>query len=161
MTLDRWIAVIFFLICILYGYTAFFTMDGNLPPFMQRNPIWPSTLPKLLAILGIATSMLVILSKPANNTFDGDTIDYRNLRQYKLGHALFLMGLMVLYAVCLRPVGFLISTSFFLILGGYVLGERKWHFLIPIALFATISIWYLVQQVLGIFLRPLPAFLGI
>ncbi len=161
MALDRWIAVIFFLICIIYGYTAFFTMDGNLPPFMQRNPIWPSTLPKLLAILGVATSMLVILSKPATNTPDGDTIDYRNLRQYKLGHALFLMGLMVLYAICLRPVGFLIATSFFLILGGYVLGERKWHFLIPIALIATISIWYLVQQVLGIFLRPLPAFLGV
>ncbi|MGR3344909.1 MAG: tripartite tricarboxylate transporter TctB family protein, partial [Paracoccaceae bacterium] len=39
MALDRWIAVVFLLICLIYGYTAFFTMDGGLPPFMQRNPI--------------------------------------------------------------------------------------------------------------------------
>jgi putative tricarboxylic transport membrane protein len=30
-----------------------------------------------------------------------------------------------------------------------------------VALIATASVWYLVQEVLGIFLRPLPMFMGV
>lgn len=161
MALDRWIAVIFLLLCLIYGYTAFFTMDGSLPPFMRRNPIWPSTLPKMLSILGIGVAFLVLLSKPGETTLGEGDINYRKLGSYKLGHAVMLMGLMVLYAISLRPVGFLISTSTFLILGGYILGERKFHILLPVAFIATGSIWYLVQEVLGIFLRPLPLFMGV
>ena len=44
MALDRWIALDLLGVCIAYGYTAWFTMDANLAPFMQRNPIWPSHL---------------------------------------------------------------------------------------------------------------------
>jgi putative tricarboxylic transport membrane protein len=158
MALDRWIAVLFLLMCLIYGYTAFFSMDGSLPPFMQRNPIWPSTLPKLLSVLGIGVAFLVLFTKSEATESD---IDYRNLGRYKIGHALFLMGLMVVYALSLRPIGFIISTAGFLCLGGYVLGERKFHILVPVAIVATLSIWYLVQEVLGIFLRPLPWFMGV
>jgi len=115
MALDRWIALIILGICLAYGYTAWFTMDDTLAPFMRRNPIWPSTL---------------------------------------------LLGLMVAYALCLRPCGFILSTSAFLILGSVILGERKWHVMIPVAAIATFIVWYLVQQVLGIFLRPWPGALA-
>jgi putative tricarboxylic transport membrane protein len=87
-------------------------------------------------------------------------IDYRRLGEYNLGQALTLLGLMVLYALCLRPVGFLFSTSAFLILGAFILGERKWHIMVPVALIATLAVWYLVQEVLGIYMRPLPGFIG-
>ena len=160
MTLARWIAIIFMLICLIYGYTAYWTMDGGLPPFMRKNPIWPSTLPKLLTLLGIASALVVLVTKPAKTGPNDDGIDYRNLGKYKVGHALFLMGMMVVYAISLRPIGFLTSTTVFLALGGYILGERKFHFLIPIALITSVSIWYLVQEVLGIFLRPFPWFIG-
>ena len=86
---------------------------------------------------------------------------YRSLGQYKTGQALALLSLMVAYAVLLRPAGFLVSTTGFLILGAVVLGERKFQYLIPIAVLAAGSVWYLVQVVLGIFLRPWPFFLGI
>ncbi len=158
MALDRWIALILLGICLVYGYTAWFTMDDALAPFMRRNPIWPSTFPKVLSILGIAASMIILLGLEKGEQKAGD-IDYRRLTDYKLGQALGLLGLMVAYAVCLRPLGFIISTAAFLILGSTILGERKWHIMIPVALVATFIVWYLVQQVLGIFLSPLPAFL--
>jgi putative tricarboxylic transport membrane protein len=60
----------------------------------------------------------------------------------------------------MRPVGFIVSTSAFLILGAAILGERGWRYLLPIALIATLVVWYLVQQVLGIYMRPLPGFWG-
>jgi len=52
MALDRWIALVLIAFCCAYGYLAFFTMDQLLPPFMQPNPVWPSTFPKILAVMG-------------------------------------------------------------------------------------------------------------
>lgn len=159
MTLDRWIALILLGICLTYGYAAWFTMDGSLAPFMKRNPIWPSTFPKVLSILGICASLVILLGFEKAEVKEAD-IDYRRLTEYHLGQALMLLGLMVVYALCLRPLGFLVSTSAFLILGSFILGERKWHVMLPVALIATVFVWYLVQEVLGIYMRPLPVFIG-
>ncbi|QAX28637.1 tripartite tricarboxylate transporter TctB family protein [Leisingera sp. NJS204] len=159
MALDRWIALILLGICLTYGFTAWFTMDMGLAPFMQRNPIWPSTFPKVLSILGVLASLAVLLGLEKGDVTIGE-IDYRRLGEYKLGQAILLLALMVAYALCLRPLGFIVSTAAFLILGSFVLGERKWHIMIIVALIATLVVWYLVQQVLGIYMRPLPGFFG-
>ncbi|MGI3183517.1 tripartite tricarboxylate transporter TctB family protein [Nioella aestuarii] len=162
MALDRWIALVILMICLAYGYGAFFTMDASLPPFMQRNPVWPSTFPKVLAVLGSATALIIVLGleKPAADPKPMD-INYRRLGDYKVGQALALLALMVAYALLLRPAGFLISTTGFLIGGSMILGERKFHIMIPVSLIAAGFIWYLVQEVLGIFLRPWPFFMGV
>jgi len=159
MALDRWIALAFLLVCLVYGYTAFFVMDVGLPPFMRRNPVWPSTFPKVLAVMGIVLSLVIILGleKGADDPKPME-INYRRLTEYKLGQAVLLLALMVAYALMLRPFGFLLSTALFLTIGAVTLGERRFHILIPIAFIATGGIWYLVQEVLGIFLRPLPWF---
>ncbi len=165
MALDRWIALIFVAFCCIYGYAAFFTMDQLLPPFMQRNPVWPSTFPKLLSVMGVGIGLIVLLG--IEKAPDGDKepsatdINYRRLTEYKLGQALSLLGLMILYALMLRPAGFLIATTVFLVGGSAILGERKWHIMIPVAMLATGFVWYLVQEVLGIFLRPFPFFMGV
>ncbi len=161
MALDRWVALVILLVCLLYGYTAFFTMDELLPPFMQRNPVWPSTFPKVLAVLGGVLSLLILLGfEKQSDVVGSNDLDYRKLFSYKIGQALMLIGLMVAYALLLRPAGFLLATTGFLVLGPLLLGERKLHYVIPIAMVASGIVWYLVQQVLGIFLRPWPFFLG-
>ena len=136
MTLDRWIALILLGICIIYGYTAWFTMDASLAPFMRRNPIWPSSFPKVLSVLGILACLIILSGLEKGGEKIGE-IDHRRLGDYFYGQALLLLGLMVLYALCLRPVGFLVSTSAFLIMGSFLLGERKWHIMIPVAFVAT------------------------
>ncbi|WP_425091104.1 tripartite tricarboxylate transporter TctB family protein [Tropicimonas sp. S265A] len=164
MALDRWIALIFVAFCCIYGYAAFFTMDQLLPPFMQRNPVWPSTFPKVLAILGVIVGLIVLLGIEKSDADDSapsaTDINYRKLHEYKLGQALMLLGLMVAYALMLRPAGFLLATTVFLVAGSTILGERKFHIMIPVAALATGFVWYLVQEVLGIFLRPFPFFMG-
>jgi len=160
MALDRWIGLVLLGVCLVYGYAAWFTMDDMLAPFMQRNPIWPSTFPKVLSLLGIAASLVIVLGLEKGEAKIGD-IDYRKLWEYNLGQALLLLGLMVLYALLLRPAGFILSTSGFLILGSVILGERRFILTVIIAAIATGVVWYLVQVVLGIFLRPLPVFMGI
>lgn len=160
MALDRWIGLVLLGVCLVYGYAAWFTMDDMLAPFMQRNPIWPSTFPKVLSLLGIAASLVIVLGLEKGEAKIGD-IDYRKLWEYNLGQALLLLGLMVLYALLLRPAGFILSTSGFLIFGSVILGERRFILTVIITAIATGVVWYLVQVVLGIFLRPLPVFMGI
>ncbi|MFY0595156.1 MAG: tripartite tricarboxylate transporter TctB family protein [Cognatishimia sp.] len=159
MALDRWIALILLGICLAYGYTAWFTMDGSLAPFMRRNPIWPSTFPKVLSILAIIACLTILLGLEKGEPKEAD-IDYRRLGEYHLGQAILLLGLMVVYALCLRPMGFLFSTVGFLMLGSVILGERKWITMIIVSAVATGVVWYLVQEVLGIYMRPLPGFIG-
>lgn len=159
MALDRWIALAFVALCCVYGYAAFFTMDDQLPRILQRNPVWPSTFPKMLTFLGLVVGLIVLFSpKPkAEGTPAKDgAIDLTRLGDYHVGQAVGLLVLMVAYALTLRPLGFLSSTVCFLVFGAVLLGERRFHILIPVALIATGSIWYLVQEVLGIFLRPWP-----
>jgi putative tricarboxylic transport membrane protein len=133
-------------------------MDTKLAPFMQRNPIWPSTFPKALSVLAII-ALLIILSGVEKSEPKEAEIDYRRLHQYKLGQAVTLLGLMVAYALLLRPAGFIFSTSAFLFLGSFILGERKWVLMTCVAVVATMIVWHLMQEVLGIYMRPLPGFL--
>ena len=159
MALDRWVALVLLGMCLTYGYTAWFVMDGALPPIMKRLAVWPSSFPKVLSIAGIILSLIVVLGIEKGEVKVGD-IDYRRLHEYKLDQALALLGLMVAYAILLRPAGFLLATSGFLIGGSVILGERRWIVMIVVSAIATFGIWYLVQEVLGIFLRPLPFFMG-
>ncbi len=162
MTLDRWIAFLLLLAFALYGYTAFFTMDAQLPPIMQRNPIWPSSFPKLLAIGGVMTALIVLCGFEKSGTgapnSDATEINYRRLKEYKFGQALALLGLMVVYALVLRPVGFLAATFLFLAIGSIILGERRYVVVALVSATAAGAVWYLVNVVLGIFLTPLPVF---
>lgn len=159
MALDRWIALVILLICVAYGYTAFFEMDDKLAPFMRHNPVWPSSFPKVLSVLGAVTALIVLLGLEGGDKVEAGDVDYRRLGSYKLGQAVALLALMVAYALLLRPIGFIAATSLFLVISAVVLGERKFHFLIPIVLLVTGFVWYLVQEVLGIYLSPWPAFI--
>lgn len=162
MALDRWVALVILGVALAYGYTAFFTMDQTLAPFMLRNPIWPSTFPKVLSVLAIVTCLIILFGvEKKDPTAKSGDIDYTRLWEYNLGQALLLLALMVAYALLLRPAGFLLATGGFLTLGAIILGERKIWILVPVTGFSAFVVWYLVDQVLGIFMRPWPAmFMG-
>ena len=106
----------------------------------------------VIGLIVLFTSKPPIAGAPAK---DG-AIDLSRLGDYHIGQAIALLVLMVAYALTLRPLGFVGSTVAFLVLGAVILGERRLHILIPVAVIAAGSIWYLVQEVLGIFLRPWP-----
>ena len=158
MTLDRAIAFFMLLVCLLYGYSAWFIMDPSIPPFMARNPVWPSSFPKMLAVGGAFFSILVLIAP--HRPKDDPDIDVSRMSEYNYGQAIALLALMTAYAMLLLPLGFLASTFLFLMLGSLALGERRWIAMILASGIASFGIWYLVQEVLDIFLRPFPAVLG-
>jgi len=160
MTLERAIALIFVVVCVAYGYTAFVVMEASLLPFERNMTFLPNVLPKWLSVIGALVGLAVLIqSGPATGgQAADDDIDLGNLRQYKLGQAILLLALMIAYALLLRPVGFVTATTLFLVLGAMILGERRYIILVPVSVLAAFLIWYLVQEVLGIFLRPWPWF---
>jgi putative tricarboxylic transport membrane protein len=160
MALDKCIAVIFLVICIIYGYAAY---TYPLLPFERNMTFLPNTMPMVLSVLGVSFALLILLAPSPKADAEGDALGNINLkkwREYKVGQALGLIALMIVYALTLRPIGFIAATSLFLVGAGWTLGERKLVTMIGVALIGALCIWYLVQETLGIYLRPLPWFLS-
>ncbi|MBT3790266.1 MAG: tripartite tricarboxylate transporter TctB family protein [Alphaproteobacteria bacterium] len=157
MALDKWIAVVFLTVAVAYGYSAF---TYPLLPFELNMVFLPNTMPMALSVIAIILCLIVILSPKPVTTDSGSDIDLSNLGDYKVTQTLILVAAMLAYALALRPVGFLASTVLFLVATGWILGERRLHIMIPVALMGAGVVWFLVQQALGIFLRPLPWFLS-
>lgn len=153
MRLERWIAVIFLLLSVTYGYAAF---TYQLLPFERNMPFLPNTWPMVLSVLGVVLSLLLILAPKASS--NGDESELETLRGYHTGQAMALLLAMAAFALALRPLGFITATVAFLCATGFLLGERKWHLMLPISAAGAFGIWYLVQELLGIFLRPWPWF---
>ncbi len=65
MALDKWIAVIFLVIALVYGYAAF---TYPLLPFERNMTFLPNTMPMVLSGLGVLFSLITILTpkKPAD-----------------------------------------------------------------------------------------------
>ena len=161
MKLEKYIALILCLIFILYGYEAFFTMDELLPPILKRNPVWPSTFPKILAAFGFFISILILLNIEKNEVNISENLDYKKVTNHSYFRVILLILGMVLYALNLRYLGFILSSFLFLSLSSFLLGERNFVKCLIIILISTISIWYLVNEVLGIYMNPYPLFLKV
>ena len=160
MALDKRIAVVFLVIALIYGYTAY---TYPLLPFELYMVFLPNTMPMALSGLGILFSLIIILTpkKPAAGGGEApDGFAIPRLRDARAAQALGLIAAMVVYALALRPIGFLASTTMFLMGTGWILGERKPLIMILSAVLGAGIIWYLVQEALGIYLRPLPWFMS-
>ena len=161
MALDKWIALVFALIFLIYGYTAFFGMDHLLAPIMKKNPVWPSSFPKILSVAGLIISMVVLFNVEKSSRLIGDDMSLSKWQQYRLLDASLLILGMIFYAMFLKNLGFLAATFLFLSLGGALLGERRYLLLITISAVSSYGIWYLVDTILGIYMTPYPQFFSI
>lgn len=158
MTLERFLAIFFLTLAAGYCYTAFFVIDATLAPFTRLSPVWPSSFPKIISSIGIVVGLYLVFS--TSKSVEKTEAEREAIKNYQWKPALLLLVMMVAYALLLRPIGFIITTFCFLSLGAMILGEKKFPLLFTVALICAGGIWYLVQQVLGIYLRPWPWFLS-
>ncbi len=148
--IDRYIALCLLAFSVGYGYLAWM---HPLLPFEVRMPFKPNTMPLGLAAIGILLSGL-LLFLPSSTELEKDADGWQG---FAWGQALILVGMMVVYALTLRPLGFIGSTSLFLVAASRLLGETRWIRSVSVALISSTLIWYLVNVVLGIYLVPLPS----
>jgi len=146
------ISLLFFVLSAFYLYTAHqiqvFSFDENAPFNAKTFPIY-------LGYAGMFFSGLKLVlpdQKPVE-------VDARYLEFKK---TILLVLAVIFYGVTILKVGFFLSTSLFLVLSYYFLGERRWK-LILIFSFPFVAIFmYLLHGVLQVYLRdPLLKYIGI
>ena len=163
LKLDRAVAFVILLFSSGYAWLAF---KYELLPFERNMDFKPNTMPLGLAAIGIVLSLAILFApRPKESSvLDESTVDERDLsepaKEYDRVRPILLVVLMIFYALLLRPAGFIIATSGFLIFSAIILGERKLHILLSVAIGSSVLIWYLVQELLGIYLNPWPVLLN-
>ena len=94
LNLEKIIALIILIICIVYAYTSFVIMQANLLPFELNMTVLPNSLPKVISIFGIVISLFLILKKDEDIEKDEDQskIDLNNVLNFYYGKALSIIS---------------------------------------------------------------------
>ena len=164
LSINKWIALGMLAFSSGYGYLAF---TYKILPFEQFLAMKPNTLPIGLALAGMVCSVALLLIPDGQNSSStkedkvivSDQKYLESPEHYEWSKGIGLLILAVIYSLSLRQAGFLIATSLFLSIGGLILGERKFWILLPVSFTASFLVWYLVDEVLSIFMRPWPIIL--
>jgi len=136
----------FLLLSIAYGYSA---TAIPLFPGEEAEPVSARTLPYFLAVLGCALSLFLLLfGRDGDGVDDGANADL----DWRLAASLLL--LMIAYGLALEWLGFLVATTLFLIVGFWMLGERRPKILLAVSVPFTVGFWLLLTQALDIYLAP-------
>ncbi|MCV6546467.1 MAG: tripartite tricarboxylate transporter TctB family protein [Cohaesibacter sp.] len=145
---DRIGGLLLLIFSITYGLLS---QKIHLLPFQANSAFHARTMPEVLSVLAIGLSVLVILFPGSDERprFAG--------LNWGLGAA-FLV-LMSAYGFLVRPMGFLLATSLFLMVGFALLGERKLWRLVAVAVPTVFAFWALMTYGLDVFIEPLPKFM--
>ena len=147
LTKDRISGLFFLAISIAYGALAF---DIRQMPFGASDVFTPRTLPFGLALMGILISTAIVLRpSPSEKAAATPWASFA-------WHRVILLALdMLAYAFLITRIGFMASTTLFLIVGYLILGERRPWMLAVASLPVAIVFWLLLDQLLDIYLGPL------
>ena len=146
------ISLLFFVLSAFYLYTAYqiqvFSFDENAPFNAKTFPIYLGYAGMFLA------GLKIILPERLKEEVDHKILDYKKV--------IFLVIIMIFYGLTILRVGFFVSTSIFLLLSYYFLGERRWKFMIIFSFPFVAIFMFLLHGLLNIYLRdPFLKYLGI
>ena len=148
LTKDRIGALLLLAFSLVYGYLS---QSIRLLPFQQNVAFHARTMPEILTVLAVVLALLLLLMPPSQEKL--------SLSGLKLGKGLLFLVLMSIYGLTLRPLGFIISTSLFLIIGYALLGERRPLPLLLASVPLVVVFWLLMTKGLDVFIEPWPNWL--
>ena len=148
LTKDRIGGVLLLLFC---GTYAWLIGDIRLLPFQEASSFNARTMPQVLAALGIGLALWCILLPGSSEKPQVRGLDWPRV--------LVFLGLMSVYGLILRPLGFILSTTLFLIAGFLLLGERRPVWLLIGSVPLVVAFWYLMNEVLDVRVFALPEFM--
>ena len=146
------ISLLFFIFSAFYLYTAYqirvFSFDENAAFNAKTFPIYLGYFGMFIAALKI------VLPEKASEEVDQKFLNYKK--------TLVLVLIMVIYGLTIRPVGFFLSTSLFLLSSYYFLGERRWLRMFMLSFHFVAIFMFLVHGLLDIYLTdPILKALGV
>ena len=146
------ISLLFFVLSVFYLYTAYqiqvFSFDENAPFNAKTFPIYLGYIGMFLA------GLKIILPEKIKEEVDHKVLDYKKV--------IFLVIIMIFYGLTILRTGFFLSTSFFLLFAYYLLGERRWKWMLMFSFPFVALFVFLLHGLLDIYLRdPFLKLLGI
>jgi putative tricarboxylic transport membrane protein len=149
MNKDRVGALILLAFSIAYGLLAF---KIPLTFIAQQETFNARTFPFALGIIGSILSILILVL-PSGKSEDRTPVKavFQGLDWTRVG---IIIGLMIVYGLTLRFLGFVISSIIFLGGGFYTLGERRLWMLFVGAVPLVLFIWFLMSKILGMYIAP-------
>jgi len=146
------ISLLFFIFSAFYLYIAYkirvFSFDENAAFNAKTFPIYLGYFGMFIAALKI------VLPEKASEEVDQKFLNYKK--------TLVLVLIMVIYGLTIRPVGFFLSTSLFLLSSYYFLGERRWLRMFMLSFPFVAIFMFLVHGLLDIYLTdPILKALGV
>ena len=152
---DRLTGLLFLALCIAYGVEAqtiqVFWADPN-------DPLTPKTFPTALAWVGGVIAFLMVISPETPEPSQ----PWGRLKGFDWVRVVALLGFMVLYGLALQRIGFLLSSTAFLVAGFVLLGERRWWVITAASLPVVAFFQFALHGVLGIYIAdPFLAWLDV
>ena len=146
------ISLLFFIFSAFYLYTAYqirvFSFDENAAFNAKTFPIYLGYFGMFIAALKI------VLPEKASEEVDQKYLNYKK--------TLVLVLIMVIYGLTIRPVGFFLSTSLFLLSSYYFLEERRWLRMFMLSFPFVAIFMFLIHGLLDIYLTdPILKALGV
>ncbi|RPJ43021.1 MAG: tripartite tricarboxylate transporter TctB family protein [Deltaproteobacteria bacterium] len=132
---------------ILCAVGIYYLIEGiNLPPAAIGDPLGPLVFPTILGLSMIGCGVwLAVRPGPRTNQ---PVLSRRTFPQ-----VLLLFALLLLYSAAIPWMGYLFSTSLFVFLTSFLMGERSWFKGVAISVIFSAGIFFLFIRVLTI---PLP-----
>jgi len=142
-------ALIMLLFSMAYGLLAF-----KIPlSFMAQNEFFTSrTMPYALAVLGILLALLILVFPTT------DPAGKQSLKEETRGMdwntAILLVVAMIVYGLTMKWIGFIISSILFLLVGFYILGERRIKRMLLASIPLVVMLWFIMSSLLGVYIAP-------
>lgn len=134
--------IVFLVVSCLYGY---FANDIPLDFWSQQETFNARSMPRMVAAAGVVCAVVLIVA-PSPRT------DWALVGQQNWAPAILLLALMSVYGLLIEPLGFIVSTTAFLLTAFAVLGERRPLRMLLVALPLATGFWLLMDS-LGIYLE--------
>ncbi len=142
-------ALVMLLFSMAYGLLAL-----KIPlSFLAQNEFFTSrTMPYALAVLGVLIALLILVFPTT------DPEGKRSLREETHGMdwktAILLVGGMIVYGLTMKWIGFIISSILFLLVGFYILGERRIKRMLLASIPWVVMLWFIMSSLLGVYIAP-------
>ena len=142
MNLNRLSGLILLLFFVGYGIAA---QDIQLDFWAAEESFNARTFPSLVAAGGACLALLLLLT--------GRRLPMPETAELDLAPLLSLLVLLIAFTLLIETLGFLLAGISLLTIAPILLGERRWHLILPVSIGVVLGL-YLLLSALDVYLDP-------
>lgn len=142
-------ALVMLLFSIAYGGLA-----TKIPlSFLAQQEVFTArTMPYALSVIGAILSLLILILPTVEESGKKSLAEATRGMDWK--KAIYLVIAMIVYGFAMKWLGFIIASVLFLMIGFYILGERRIKSMLLASIPLVVVLWFLMSSLLGVYIAP-------